>query len=115
MTDRDNTNTGAIYPARDDTWSGFIMLDSTTKAHAEITDSKLIIRPFLKDGKTPGKRPLATSRIVRRTKPTGPAGIVPDLDTPLCIWRATNKTYGSMYLQIRPDRSAPVSTNDLPF
>ena len=64
----DNTNTGAIYPNADGTWSGFIMTDSTTRAYAEIEGAKLIIRPFLKDGKTPGKKPLASTRIVRRDR-----------------------------------------------
>lgn len=111
----DNTNTGAIYPNADGSWSGFIMTDSTTRAYAEIEGAKLIIRPFLKDGKTPGKKPIASTRIVRRDRASGPAGIAPDLDTPLCIWRATDKTYGTMYLQLRPDRSVPRNNTTLPF
>lgn len=116
MTTRtDNANTGAIYPNRDGTWTGFIMTNNETRAFAEIEGAKLIIRPLLKDGKTPGKKPIATTRIVRRTHTTGPVGIAPDLETPLCIWSAKDKVYGARYLQLRPDRSVPAADPKLPF
>ena len=111
----DNNNTGAIYPNADGSWSGFITIDDI-RMHVSIEDRKVIIRPFRKDNKTPAKRPFAQSRIVRRTSDRGPAGIIPDLDTPLCIWSARDKTYGGLYLQLRPDTKAPIhSNNTIPF